>query len=289
MLSKFQPTRGGAQSRNDRTETKHHPRDENTNLKRRYRRLGMRKHRWLTKLDPLLDSILLLPSLMSEMILQQTDLVQEGLTATVRGHLKRSIAEKVKIIDSAFSKYPNIERRYKFYGFGWMSLCKEAHVPLIAGIDVETPVTKKYHLEKSKDETRYDLKLHKPVIEVLVFDGQSARVAEATTNPARAATATGAITAALESYMSIHVHINNVETQSNDRLKELIVPDLAKFAAELKKGQDDILELQQERMPQEFPIPASSRGDDEKILGVMASSESQTHVKPPPEIEVVHH
>ncbi|MCD9640698.1 hypothetical protein HAX54_026151 [Datura stramonium] len=45
-------------------------------------------------------------------------------------------------------------------------LCKEAHVPIFAGIDVETYATKKYDLEKSKDESRYELKLHKQIPKV---------------------------------------------------------------------------------------------------------------------------
>ncbi|MCD7465731.1 hypothetical protein HAX54_001823 [Datura stramonium] len=62
----------------------------------------------------------------------------EGLTTTARGHLKQSIAEEVRIIDS--------------------ELVEEAHIPILARINVETPATKKYDLEKSMDETRYDLK-----------------------------------------------------------------------------------------------------------------------------------
>ncbi|MCD7457020.1 hypothetical protein HAX54_033915 [Datura stramonium] len=46
---------------------------------------------------------------------------QEGLTTTSRGHLRCSIVEEVRIIDSALPDYPDIEAKYRFYGLGWMS------------------------------------------------------------------------------------------------------------------------------------------------------------------------
>ncbi|MCD9644993.1 hypothetical protein HAX54_033621 [Datura stramonium] len=67
-------------------------------------------------------------------------------------------------------------------------LCKEAYVPILAGIDVETYAIKKYDLAKSKDETRYDLKLHKPIPKVFESSGKSAKEAETTTDPAGVAT-----------------------------------------------------------------------------------------------------
>ncbi|MCD7453872.1 hypothetical protein HAX54_022503 [Datura stramonium] len=42
-----------------------------------------------------------------------------------------------------------------------IGLCKEAHVPILARIDVETTKNKKHDLGKFKDETRHDLRLHK--------------------------------------------------------------------------------------------------------------------------------
>ncbi|MCE3049923.1 hypothetical protein HAX54_046139, partial [Datura stramonium] len=64
----------------------------------------------------------------------------------------------------------------------------EAHVLILAKIDVETHAAKKYDVEMSKDEKRYDLKLHKPVIEVFGSSGPSAKVAEPITEPVDAAT-----------------------------------------------------------------------------------------------------
>ncbi|MCE3216562.1 hypothetical protein HAX54_006887 [Datura stramonium] len=104
----------------------------------KYRRLELRNHPRVTKLDPSLDNKMQIPSLVKEMILQWTDLVQvvtiliqmkgvamrppaEGLTTKARGHLKRSIVEEVKIIDSELPEYPKIEGKYKFYRLGWMS------------------------------------------------------------------------------------------------------------------------------------------------------------------------
>ncbi|MCE5166624.1 hypothetical protein HAX54_022809 [Datura stramonium] len=88
--------------------------------------------------------------------------------------------EEVRIINSKFPEYPYIEDKYKFYGLGWMS---EA-----PGIDMETHTTKKYDLEKSKDESRYELKLYKPIPEMFGPSGQNARAVETSTEPVRKAT-----------------------------------------------------------------------------------------------------
>ncbi|MCD7471993.1 hypothetical protein HAX54_012815 [Datura stramonium] len=137
---------------------------------------------------------------------------QEGLTTTTRGYFKCNITEEVRIIDSEIPEYLDIEDRVVLvaslmFGFPlnigaliveemhWRAvrlstsfpfpclitrLCNEAHVPILAGVDVETYATKKYGLDKSRDESRYDLKLHKP--EVFGASGQTARATEPTTN-----------------------------------------------------------------------------------------------------------
>ncbi|MCE3051869.1 hypothetical protein HAX54_051087 [Datura stramonium] len=64
-------------------------------------------------------------------------------------------------------------------------LCREAHVPILVGIDGETNATKKYDLEKSKDESRYDLKLHKKIRKVFGPSGQTAREMKTTTELSR--------------------------------------------------------------------------------------------------------
>ncbi|MCD7469132.1 hypothetical protein HAX54_007949, partial [Datura stramonium] len=51
----------------------------------------------------------------------------------------------------------------------------------------------KYDFEKSKDETRYDMKFHKPVIEVFKSSGPSAKIAEATTDLVEATTRTESV------------------------------------------------------------------------------------------------
>ncbi|MCD7473210.1 hypothetical protein HAX54_014867 [Datura stramonium] len=71
-----------------------------------------------------------------------------------------------------------------------MSSCREALVTTLAGIDVETYATKKYDLEKSKDESKYDLKLHKPIPEVFKSSGQTIKATKTTNGPAGAATGT---------------------------------------------------------------------------------------------------
>ncbi|MCD7447370.1 hypothetical protein HAX54_027847 [Datura stramonium] len=59
----------------------------------------------------------------------------------------------------------------------WLVLCKEAHVPILAGMDVETTTKKKHDLEKSKYEIRHGLRLHKSVSEVFGPNGKAVRVA----------------------------------------------------------------------------------------------------------------
>ncbi|MCE0481176.1 hypothetical protein HAX54_038675 [Datura stramonium] len=67
-------------------------------------------------------------------------------------------------------------------------------------------------------------------------------------------TAPQAITATLKPYAILHACIDDMEARVNDRIKDLIMLDLSKFAVTLKRAQDDIVRLQQERQNQEFPI-----------------------------------
>ncbi|MCE3215655.1 hypothetical protein HAX54_003127 [Datura stramonium] len=69
-------------------------------------------------------------------------------------------------------------------------LCREEHVPILVGIDVDIYATKKYDLEKLKDESLYDLKLQKPILEVFGSSGQTARATKTNTDPAGEATGT---------------------------------------------------------------------------------------------------
>ncbi|MCE3050122.1 hypothetical protein HAX54_046503 [Datura stramonium] len=69
----------------------------------------------------------------------------------------------------------------------------EAHVPILAEIDFETYAIKNNDLEKSKNETWYDLKLHKSVIEVFGPYGPSATIAEATTDLGEAVVGTKSV------------------------------------------------------------------------------------------------
>ncbi|MCE3049524.1 hypothetical protein HAX54_045094 [Datura stramonium] len=55
------------------------------------------------------------------------------------------------------------------------------------------------------------------------------------------------ITAILEPYKHLHTRMDDMEARGNDRLKDLIVSELERFVAELKKAQDDVLKLQKER------------------------------------------
>ncbi|MCD9558927.1 hypothetical protein HAX54_016620, partial [Datura stramonium] len=122
----------------------------------------------------------------------------KALTTIEKEHLKCNIAKDVRIVNSEFHEYPWIEGKYKFYVLGWMcealgyyyttmqnfggwwydsDYCpQEVHVPILAGIDVQTYATKKYDLEKSKNESIYDMKIHKPFPEYAFIQANFARV-----------------------------------------------------------------------------------------------------------------
>ncbi|MCD9638060.1 hypothetical protein HAX54_021763, partial [Datura stramonium] len=57
-----------------------------------------------------------------------------------------------------------------------IGLCKEAHVPILVGIDVEIVANKKHDFDKSKDEAKHDLQLHKSVPEVFEPNGKLVRM-----------------------------------------------------------------------------------------------------------------
>ncbi|MCD7462421.1 hypothetical protein HAX54_048514 [Datura stramonium] len=150
----------------------------------------------------------------------------------------------------------------------------------VVKIDVETLATKKYDLEKSKDETRYNLKLHKLVIKVLRSGGQG-------------------IAIALELYESLHTCIDDMEAWVNEILKDLTMPD--KFVVELKKAQDYIAKLQQKRLfiVEEEIILEEMRARfggaysclapiaEVHAIGATVSSELQTLITPLPATEAV--
>ncbi|MCD7451263.1 hypothetical protein HAX54_010478 [Datura stramonium] len=72
-----------------------------------------------------------------------------------------------------------------------------------------------------------------------------------------------AITVALAPYKHLHAHMEDMEARVNDRLKDLTVPELVRFAVELKKAQNDILKLQQEWQPQEFSLVDFEESEDD--------------------------
>ncbi|MCD9641317.1 hypothetical protein HAX54_027469 [Datura stramonium] len=54
-------------------------------------------------------------------------------------------------------------------------LCKEAHMPLLTGINVEIVANKKHDFDKSKDETKHDLQVNDTVLEVFRPSGRTMR------------------------------------------------------------------------------------------------------------------
>ncbi|MCD9560847.1 hypothetical protein HAX54_019654 [Datura stramonium] len=204
MPPKSQPRIGGSKRRTDKTETTHHLRDENTDSKEESDEGDDSLENGSSSNGPGSDSVEESDNEVTSSSTRESEPLRgdvlkakmrgfrdslhskfkradkyfwEGLTTTARGHLKRSIAEEVRIID----------------------LKLEAHVPILAEIDVETPSTKR------------------------------------------------SITVALKPYVSLDARIDDMVAWVNERLKDLTVPDLAKFAAKLKKAQDEIAKLQQER------------------------------------------
>ncbi|MCD7469129.1 hypothetical protein HAX54_007946 [Datura stramonium] len=130
----------------------------------------------------------------------------------------------------------------------------------------------KYDFEKSKDETRYDMKFPKPVIEVFRSSGPSATIAEATTDLAEAATRTKSVSHAaqlptstpstsvattaqqgaelVETSSMVHppslyafTPVNLAKARVNDKLNDHTMSDLQWFSCELKKAYGDILML----------------------------------------------
>ncbi|MCE3215684.1 hypothetical protein HAX54_003189 [Datura stramonium] len=75
-----------------------------------------------------------------------------------------------------------------------------------------------------------------------------------------------AIIATLEPHKNLHARIDYMEAQVNYRLKDLTMPYLARFAAELKKAQKDIMKFKREWQPQEFPIPGFKESEEDVPL-----------------------
>ncbi|MCD7471994.1 hypothetical protein HAX54_012816 [Datura stramonium] len=120
-----------------------------------------------------------------------------------------------------------------------------------------------------------------------------------------------AIIASLEPYKSVHARIDAMEVTVNDRIKDLTVPDLARFAVELKKVQEDVLKFKNailgEQAKEIGKCPRDSARNEGKphkkkkkkkhkksrqnkdelreAIRTTVSSESQTFITPPPVTE----
>ncbi|MCD9637585.1 hypothetical protein HAX54_020954 [Datura stramonium] len=178
-------------------------------------------------------------------------------------------------------------------------LCREAHVPILARINMETYTTKngqtarvtKITTDPAGEATRAKLVCHVAPIptytrstsgaaatqlrvestKISFAMTQSSLYAFTTANFARMVRKENRqemqlklftkklglfvdqdITTTLDPYKNRHAHIDDVEARVNDGMKDLTVPDLARFVAELIKAQEDILKLQHEHQPQDF-------------------------------------
>ncbi|MCE5166610.1 hypothetical protein HAX54_022579 [Datura stramonium] len=138
MPPKFQPTKGAERRRSDKADNTRHLRDENTYYEEEVQEVEINAPSPDEGSDNEASSI---PVEDTEP--RRGDIIkgkmqgfrdslcwqvkgaekqfQEGLTTTARGHLKCSIAEEVRIIDSELLEYPYIEAKYKLYGLEWIS------------------------------------------------------------------------------------------------------------------------------------------------------------------------
>ncbi|MCE3051429.1 hypothetical protein HAX54_049815 [Datura stramonium] len=179
-----------------------------------------------------------------------------------------------------------------------MGLCREAHVPILAGIDVETYATKNAFITQPKGESAetssFMLRSSQYVFTQEIFAQVVRKVDRQDKQLKLFAEQLGpfvnqAITTTLEPYKHLHVHMTDMEFRVNDRLKDLIVPELARVAIELKKAQNDILKLQQERQLLEFLIGKFEESEDYSpfidLLGEQLRQpeksrlEEETHIK----------
>ncbi|MCD9559689.1 hypothetical protein HAX54_017850 [Datura stramonium] len=149
-------------------------------------------------------------------------------------------------------------------------LRKEAQVLILAGIDVEIVANKKHDFDKSKDETKNDLRVHKAVLQVFGPSGKRVRVAVEHTDASSAAigsylsfvvapfpTFIPFISDAPMTMRGLHAQIDDMVAWVNESLKELTIPDLASLVPKVA----------------------------DQVSGAEISSESQTFITPSPAIE----
>ncbi|MCE3216532.1 hypothetical protein HAX54_006790 [Datura stramonium] len=86
-----------------------------------------------------------------------------------------------------------------------------------------------------------------------------------------------AITPALEIYKHFRTRMDDMEARVNDRLMDLTGPELARVEVELKKAQNDILKLQQERQHPEFLIVEFEElEDDAPFIDLLGKQPKET-------------
>ncbi|MCD7451248.1 hypothetical protein HAX54_010354 [Datura stramonium] len=170
-----------------------------------------------------------------------------------RGHLKQSIIEDVRIIDSELSEYPSTDGSYKFYGLGSMSESPSYYYPnIVREFYVNYIATLEGQCKKGQKPADMRMLLRIPVYGEMC---PSARVAEATIDPAEAAIGTESVSHTTQIPTST-ASISGVAIAplgTNELTHHLLCQNTP---TKLKKAQDDILKLQQEQQPQEFSIPA---------------------------------
>ncbi|MCD7465265.1 hypothetical protein HAX54_000941 [Datura stramonium] len=145
MPPKFQPTKGGARKRIVRTKTTHHLQDENIEFEGEIQEskeghdslangssssgkdfdsnkgTGNEATSSPTKVsEPMRGDVIKGKTLgfrdsLCWQVKGAEKHFQKSLTTIARGHLKRTIAKKVKIINSELLEYPDIEGKYKSY------------------------------------------------------------------------------------------------------------------------------------------------------------------------------
>ncbi|MCD9646925.1 hypothetical protein HAX54_037178 [Datura stramonium] len=249
MQPKFQPTRGGAQRRNVKTETAHQLRDENTDAEEKSNEGADSLAKGSSLGDVGSDSEKESGNKARSILVGDSEPMTGDVVKVKMLRFTDSLHWKVK---GAEKYFPEV---FEVIGSNDPSArvaeattnpTEEATGTESVGLAAQLPTSTLSTSGALKSrETWKQLKLFAEELGTFVNK---------------------AITATLQSYVSLHAHIDDIEARVNDELKDLIILDLTKFVAKLKKAQDDIDKLQQERQTWEFLIQVFVESEEEEAF-----------------------
>lgn len=70
----------------------------------------------------------------------------------------------------------------------------------------------------------------------------------------------------MEPYANLHGHINDMEHRVNERLREMIVPDLVRFKAVIERVRVDIIALQSQKILTFLILVDEDSEEEEEVL-----------------------